>query len=115
MRKVDYIDDDVESVNSWEARQQGQPAQQEDKGKDKVLVGKVDQFFDRINVAAIRLTGSIKIGDVIEIGDSEEAIRQKVTSMQINREDVSEAVDGEDIGIKVNHPVAVGSEVYKIE
>lgn len=116
MRRVDNIDDDVSSVNEWEDRQTRQSVpEQQAPSKGKALVGTVDQFFDRINVAAIKLTSSLKVGDIIEIGNEEEAIRQRVTSMQINREDVPEAAEGDDIGIKVNHPVAVGSEVYKIE
>ncbi len=115
---MDDIDDQVRSVNEWEQRQFG-PASRSDEPKEpkmgKVLIGKVDQFFDKINVAAINLTGSLKVGDIIEIGNEEEAIRQKVYSMQIDRESVSEAGEGADVGIKLKHPVPLGSEVYKME
>jgi translation initiation factor IF-2 len=114
-RRPADIDDDVESVNQWEERQQRAAMPQSGAAKGKVLIGKVDQFFDKINVIAVNLTGTLKVGDIIEIGDDEEAVRQKVSSMQIDREDVSEASEGDDVGIKLKHPVDVGSPVYRIE
>ncbi|MDE1851148.1 MAG: translation elongation factor-like protein [Candidatus Micrarchaeota archaeon] len=78
------------------------------------MIGTVEEFFDRINVAAVKLTQSLKVGDVIEVGNEEEAVRQKVSSMQIDRNDVEEAGGGDSVGIKLNHKVPLGSEVYKI-
>ena len=112
MRKVDYIDDDVESVNRWEERRQRATVQAP--CSNRIQIGRVEQFFSRLNVAAIKLTGSLKVGDIIEIGTEEEAIRQRVSSMQIDKEDVSEAGEGEDIGIKLKYKVPEGSDVYRI-
>lgn len=112
---MDYIDSDVESVNEWESRQSATPVAAEPSAKGKVPIGKVSQFFDRLNVAAINLTGSLKVGDIIEIGTDDEAIRQRVASIQIDRKGVEEASEGDDIGIKLKWPVSIGSDVYKIE
>ncbi|HUB92327.1 MAG TPA: hypothetical protein VL945_00010 [Candidatus Saccharimonadales bacterium] len=111
-KRSDNIDHVMNSLNEWEERQRGQAESSEKQGR--ILVGTVDQYFDRINVAAIKLVSGLAVGDIIEIGGEEEAIRQKVSSMQIDREDVAEASEGEDVGIKLKHPVPVGSEVYKI-
>ncbi len=113
MRRVDYIDDDVETVNRWEEKQHRAAAP--DTARGRIQVGTVEQFFDRINVAAIKLTGSLKVGDVIEIGTTDEAIRQRVSSMQIDRKDVTGAGEGDDIGVKIKYKVPVGSDVYRIE
>lgn len=78
----------------------------------KVLVGKVEHFFEKINVAAIQLTGSLKIGDVIEIINDKGTTRLQISSMQINKENVEAASEGDDVGIKVDKPVAPGSKVY---
>jgi translation elongation factor EF-1alpha len=79
----------------------------------KVLVGKVEHFFEKINVAAVQLTGNLRIGDVIEIENAnEEAVRLQVSSMQINKQNVEEAYDGDSVGIKVNRPINAGSNVY---
>ncbi|MDE1860680.1 MAG: hypothetical protein KGH72_03085 [Candidatus Micrarchaeota archaeon] len=111
---MDDIDNTIESVEEWEAKQRGEVLPARPAAGSKVLVGTVEQFFDKINVAAITLRLGLKVGDTIEIVSGDDAIRQKVSSMQINREDVIEAGEGDDVGIKVNHPVSVGSDVYKV-
>lgn len=110
---VDDIDNEMDVLNAKEAKQSG--ARRSGSSAGKVLVGVVDHFFDRISVAAIKLEGTLRVGDTIEIGDDEEAIRQKVSSMQIDRKDVSEASAGDSVGIQVSHPVHKGSRVYKVK
>lgn len=80
-----------------------------------VLIGTVEYFFSKISVAAIRLTGDLKIGDVIEARDGDESVRLTVSSMQIEKEDVAEAGEGDSVGIKTDVPLSVGSRIYKIE
>jgi hypothetical protein len=113
---MEDLDNAMASLNAWESRESGVPSQtaQAPAGRGRVLVGTVDGFFKKINVAAVKLTGGLKVGDLIEIGSEDEAIRQRVLSMQIDREDISEASEGDDVGIKLNHDVPVGSEVYRI-
>jgi hypothetical protein len=81
-------------------------------GKTRERVGTVTQFYSKIGVAAIRLDGPLSQGEIIEIGTEEEAVRQKVASMQINREDVTSAGEGDEIGIKLRYRVEPGSTVY---
>jgi translation initiation factor IF-2 len=111
---MDSLDNAIGSLEAWEAKQRSEygPVQQ---GRGRVLIGRVEQFFDRIGVAAVTLSGDLRVGDIIEIGSEEEAVRQRVSSMQIDREDVTEATVGDDVGIKLVHAVSVGSEVYRIE
>lgn len=106
------LDSAIENLEAWEAKERGQNAPAPN--QNKVLVGKVEQFFDRIGVVAISLSSDLKVGDIIEIGDEEDAVRQKISSMQINREDVEEAAEGDSVGIKLKHPVSVDSAVYRI-
>lgn len=113
-RRADDIDSVMDSVNEWEERQNRHSESPASQKSEKILVGTVEQFYNKINVAAVRLVSKLKVGDIIEIGDEEEAIRQRVSSMQIEREDVSEASEGSDVGIKLKYPVSVGSEVHRI-
>ncbi len=83
-----------------------------DSGSTREEVGKVTAFFDRISVAAIALTGSLKVNDIIEIGTEDDAVRQKVYSMQIDRKDVESAGLGDEVGIKTKYKVDIGSPVY---
>ena len=112
MRRFDNIDDEVESVNRWDERKISR--EQRESVTGKVLIGKVEQVFRKINVVAIKLNGNLKVGDIIEIGTNEEAIRQRVDSMQINGKNVSIANEGDDVGIKLKYSVPDDSNVYRI-
>jgi len=80
----------------------------------RVLVGEVDHFFDRINVAAVRLSGRLAVGDMIEIENDDYTLRQRVSSMQIDRKNVDSASSGAEVGIKVSVPVRKGSAVFRL-
>ncbi|MGC8495666.1 MAG: translation elongation factor-like protein [Candidatus Micrarchaeia archaeon] len=80
----------------------------------KEPIGTVEKYFSKLQVAAISLNSSLSVGDIIEIGNDEEAIRQKVVSMQIDRENVEHAESGDSIGVMVRCPVRAGESVYKI-
>lgn len=80
---------------------------------EKVFVGKVDHFYDRVSVAAIILEEELAVGDKITIEKDENVVEQEVTSMQIDRADVRKAAKGDSVGIKTMQPVEKGSSVYK--
>jgi putative protease len=92
----------------------GSEGESEEAAGRRVLVGMVEHFYDRIDVAAIRLTGGIEVGDTIEIKNADETMRLRVSSMQINKADVESASEGDDVGIKVGGRVSAGSRVYLI-
>jgi putative protease len=81
---------------------------------NKIEVGKVSHYYGKIGVAVVDLTGELKIGDEILIEGKDSKIRQKVTSMQIEHEDIEKAVAGQSIGLKVDGKVKDGYKVYKI-
>ena len=111
-KRADDIDNVMDSLNEWEERRRKSEAPEHAQGK--ILIGTVAQYFEKIGVAAIRLTADLNVGDVIEIGNEEEAIRQRVDSMQIDRKDVGSASEGDDVGVKLKYHVGTGSEVYRI-
>ncbi len=111
MKNVD-LDNTMDMVNEIEAKESGRGQTQQ--GPSKAQIGTVEGYFDRIGVVAIKLTAPLKVGDIIEIGSEEEAVRQRVSSMQINREDVEEAVADDSVGIKLKYRVEEGLTVYKI-
>ncbi|MDE1857191.1 MAG: translation elongation factor-like protein [Candidatus Micrarchaeota archaeon] len=73
----------------------------------------MEHFFDKLSVAAIRLSGSLKVGDTIEIGE-DSPVRETVASMQIDRKEIDEAGPGDDVGIKLQNRVSAGSNVYLV-
>ena len=114
-RKVD-IDTIISSHEEREARieKESHGESSAEGSARREQIGMVEQFFDKLMVAAVTLTGDLHVGDIIEIGTEEEAIRQRVESMQIERKDVSAASDGDDVGIKLKYAVRPGSAVYRI-
>ncbi len=83
--------------------------------KDKLLIGKVGNYFSRLNVAAIKLTESLRVGDTISIEGATTNFEQTVESMQIQNESIEEANAGDEIGIKVGDKVREGDRVYLIK
>ncbi|MDO8473930.1 MAG: translation elongation factor-like protein [bacterium] len=83
------------------------------KSKDKLL-GKVDHYFDKINVAAMKLGDSLKVGDTVRIEGGSVAFTQQITSMQIEHESVSTAKKGDEVGFKVKQKVREGYRVFRV-
>lgn len=82
----------------------------------KELVGEVSHYFGKISVAALKLTGELKVGDRISIEhkDGSVVVEQSVASMQIEMKPVESAKAGDDVAIKVDAHVHGGNLVYKI-
>ena len=78
-------------------------------------IGKVSSFFSKVGVAAIKLTGKLKVGDKIHIKGNTTDFETKVDSMQIEKKDVKEADKGDHIGIKVPEKVRPNDTVFLVE
>ena len=77
-------------------------------------VGIVDHFFSKISVGMINLSDTLKVGDTIHIKGKQSDFSQKVESMRIEFNNVTEAKQGDKIGIKVDQPVHTNDKVYKV-
>ncbi|MGC9309908.1 MAG: hypothetical protein ACP5D2_04420 [Candidatus Nanoarchaeia archaeon] len=77
-------------------------------------IGEISNYFEKVGVAAIKLTAPLKVGDSIHIKGGEDTdFTQEVESMQINHENVEEAKKGDEVGLKVKEKVRKGYKVYK--
>ncbi len=81
---------------------------------EKKEIGKITHYFGKINVAAIALTDSLKVGDKISIQGSHTDFEQEVDSIQIEKESIQEAGAGQEVGIKVKDRVRENDAVYKL-
>ena len=82
---------------------------------DETKVGKITHFYSKANVAVVEvIDGSIKVGDDIHIKGHNTDFRQKVTSMQIENENIELAEPGQSIGLKVTENVRDNDFVYKL-
>ncbi len=77
-------------------------------------IGVVSDYFAHPVVAAVDLTGMLKVGDKIRIKGHTTDMEITVASMQINNANVPSAKAGDSIGIKVSDRVRKGDEVYRI-
>ena len=81
---------------------------------EKVFVGTITHYFPKISVVVIELEDKLRVGDKISIETDAESVEQMVSSMQIDRVDVTEADKGQAIGMKVDKQVGKGAKVFKV-
>jgi len=89
-------------------------AKPEGKLTGKKLVGTITHFFDKISVAVIKVSAPISVGDELAIEGPMTNIKMKVTSMQVEHDQVKAAKKGDDIGMKVPSAVRAKDLVYKV-
>ena len=78
-------------------------------------IGKVEHFFNKIQVAAIKITlDALKIGDIIRIKGRTSDFTHVIDSMQVNHQSVQFAKTGDSIGIKVNGQCRDNDIVYRV-
>lgn len=82
--------------------------------REMKICGMCEGYFDKIEVAIVKLTSPLRRGDRIIFEKQDGLFEQKVDSMQINRKNVRLAKTGSDIGLKVTMQPKVGAPVYKI-
>jgi len=80
----------------------------------EVEIGKVTDFFARPVVAGVELSGTLHKGDRVQIKGNTTDMELTVTSIQIDRADISEGKPGDLIGMKVPDRVRRGDTVYKV-
>jgi putative protease len=78
-------------------------------------IGVVEHFFTNVNVAAVKIiNGELKIGEIIHFVGATTDFKQKIDSMQIDRNPVDIVKSGDDVGIKVKDRVREHDILYKI-
>jgi putative protease len=78
-------------------------------------VGKVVHYFHRIGVAALSITDDgLRVGDVVHIKGHTTDLTEKIETMQIEHQAVTEALPGQDVAIKVAQPVRTGDTIYVV-
>ncbi|HKB63471.1 MAG TPA: EF-Tu/IF-2/RF-3 family GTPase [Burkholderiales bacterium] len=79
------------------------------------LIGFVTHYYGHLSVAAIRLeSGSLSVGDTIRVLGHTSDFRQRVESMQIEHQAVTEAGRRQEIGLKVTEHARENDLVYKV-
>jgi putative protease len=80
----------------------------------KHFVGKVVHYYDKLGVAAIKVSSEIKIRDkIVIIGKTTGIVHSQINSIQSNKKEIKRAVKGQEVGIKTPF-VRKNDEVYLI-
>jgi putative protease len=81
----------------------------------EIPIGKVEKFFGKISVAAIKITGGeLSVGEKIKIKGHSTDFEQQVDSMQVEHASVQKVKAGDEVGIKVAQKVHENDTVYVI-
>jgi len=78
-------------------------------------IGKVAHWYDKINVAVLDLSGTLKIGDKIKVSHGNNEFECAVESMQVNHEQVPSAKKGDEVAIKLPQKTKTGAVLFKVE
>lgn len=80
-----------------------------------IFIGKIAHYFDKAKACAFKVEkAEFKEGATIRILGPKTDFKMKVKSIQINRIPVPSGRPGEDVGMGVTKPVAVGDSIYLI-
>ncbi|OGZ19120.1 MAG: hypothetical protein A2Z68_01710 [Candidatus Nealsonbacteria bacterium RBG_13_38_11] len=85
-----------------------------DEKKEGKLIGRITHFFDNIGVAVIEVSDRLRAGDTIRIVGGGVDFEEKVDSMEMDHQRVSEAKKGNSVGVKVSQRVHEGYRVFKV-
>ncbi|MDD5569419.1 MAG: hypothetical protein PHG23_03330 [Candidatus Pacebacteria bacterium] len=91
------------------------PPAKKNLGELGAKIGKVTHYFDKIKVAAIRISNTLSVGDTIRIKGGEGTdFKQKITSMQLMGQKITKGKKGQEIGIKVKERARDGYLVFRV-
>ena len=86
------------------------PAQQ---GPEKI--GEVSKYNDDVRTALVKVEKcTMRSGDWIEIQGNISSLRQKVEALQLDNQPLQEAVEGQEVAIRVIRPVKTGDTVVRL-
>jgi len=78
------------------------------------LIGSITHYFPHVQAAVIKLKGPLSMGETVKVKGHTTDLTQLITSMQIDRVDITTAKKGDEIGLLVSSRVRQGDKVYKI-
>jgi len=74
-------------------------------------IAKVIHWYDKIGVAVVRLSGSLKVGDNVIVSHGSEVHDDVVSSMQVDLKDIPSGKKGQEVAIKLSQKAKEGSSL----
>lgn len=79
-------------------------------------IGKIVHWYDKIDVAVVRLSDTLSVGDRVKVKKGEVEFEETVSSMQLDHKDIQSGKKGQEVAIKISGGSAKdGSLVFKLE
>ena len=78
-------------------------------------IGKVNHWYDKAQVAVVKLSGSIKVGDKIKVQKGDSEFEETVSSMQVDHKAVSSGKKGDEVAIQLSQKTKEGAVIYSAE
>ena len=77
----------------------------------EIRIGEVTHFYTHLSVAVLKLTGEIKVGDLVCLRGHTTEYAQRVKSLEIEHHPIQSANAGMEVALKVLQPVRAGDVV----
>ena len=74
-------------------------------------IGTVTHYYGGLGVAIVKFSRSVKVGEEIRFRGATTDFKEKITSMQYDHKDITEAKKNQEVGIKVGEKVREGDRV----
>lgn len=77
-------------------------------------IGKVTHYFGHLEVAAVKLTADLKVGDRVHIKGHTTDFTQPVDSLEVEHQKLDQAGPGQEVAFKVSDKARTGDEVFRV-
>ena len=80
----------------------------------EVEIGRVTHYYNHLQVAVLKLSAELKVGDRIHILGHSTDFMQRVTSLEVSHHSVTGVHPGEDVALRVIEPVREHDVIYRV-
>jgi putative protease len=77
-------------------------------------IGTITHYFNHLSVAAVNLTGELRVGDRIRISGHSTDLDQVIESLEVEHTKVERAGPGDDVALKVAGRVHEHDGVFRV-
>ena len=106
---------EVETLTTWMLAVRDSIREGNLSRSDGQFIGRISHYYPRVSVGVIKLTdGNLKLGDVVHVRGVVTDFKQTVASMQIEHQEVAEALKGLTVAVKVIGQVRKHDRVFRL-
>ena len=89
------------------------PKKKAKKAKKEKAIGKVVHWYDKIDVAVVKLASALKVGDRVRVKRGEEVFEDTIASMQFDHKPIKAGKKGHEIAVMLSKVAKEGAQVFK--